>query len=108
MSGTAGRRVRRGSGTSAPDLRSGRDFAAWLGLTPWPHSTGGRRCSGATMRMGERSLRRLLIPGANDVVVKRPVHAAAAAGRSGQQGAAGRHRSEPAANGPDRVGTVEG
>ena len=46
----------------------GRDFAAWLGLTPRQHSTGGKQRLGATTKMGERSLRRLLIIGANSVV----------------------------------------
>ena len=49
-------------------FRRGRDFAAWLGLTPRQHSTGGKQRLGATTRMGERSLRRLLIIGANSVV----------------------------------------
>ena len=48
-----------------------RDFAAWLGLTPRQHSTGGKQRLGATTKMGERSLRRLLILGANSVVIKR-------------------------------------
>ena len=55
-------------------FRRGRDFAAWLGLTPRQHSTGGKQRLGATTRMGERSLRRLLILGANSVVIKRQVH----------------------------------
>jgi transposase len=57
-------------------FRRGRDFAAWLGLTPRQHSTGGKQRLGATTRMGERSLRRLLIIGANSVIIKRHVHAA--------------------------------
>lgn len=55
-------------------FRRGRDFAAWLGLTPRQHSTGGKQRLGPTTRMGERSLRRLLIIGANSVVIKRGVH----------------------------------
>ena len=55
-------------------FRQGRDFAAWLGLTPRQHSTGGKPRPGAATRMGERSLRRLLIIGANSVVIKRHVH----------------------------------
>jgi len=55
-------------------FQRGRDFAAWLGLTPRQHSTGGKQRLGATTRMGERSLRRLLIIGANSVVIKRHVH----------------------------------
>jgi transposase len=55
-------------------FRKARDFAAWLGLVPRQHSTGGKHRLGATTRMGERSLRRLLILGANSVVIKRNVH----------------------------------
>jgi transposase len=40
-------------------FRRGRDFAAWLGLTPRQHSTGGKQRLGATTRMGERPLRRV-------------------------------------------------
>lgn len=50
-------------------FRRGRDFAAWLGLVPRQHSTGGKQRLGATTKMGERSLRRLLIIGANSVVM---------------------------------------
>lgn len=64
-----------------PELfRKGRDFAAWLGLTPRQHSTGGKQRLGATTKMGERSLRRLMIIGANSVVIKRHVHASARPG----------------------------
>ena len=64
-----------------PDtFRKGRDFAAWLGLVPRQHSTGGKQRLGATTKMGERSLRRLLILGANSVIIKRHVHQAARPG----------------------------
>jgi transposase len=46
----------------------GRDFAAWVGLTPLQKSTGGKQKLGATSRMGERTIRRLLIIGASAVV----------------------------------------
>lgn len=61
-------------------FRKARDFAAWLGLVPRQHSTGGKQRLGATTRMGERSLRRLLIIGANSVIIKRHVHTAARPG----------------------------
>lgn len=61
-------------------FRKARDFAAWLGLTPRQHSTGGKQRLGATTKMGERSLRRLLIIGANSVIIKRHTHAAAQPG----------------------------
>jgi transposase len=52
---------------SAHTFKRGRDFAAWLGLTPLQHSTGGKERLGRTSRMGERTLRRLLIIGASAV-----------------------------------------
>lgn len=64
----------------AETFRRGRDFAAWLGLVPRQHSTGGKQRLGATTKMGERSLRRLLIIGANSVIIKRHVHPAAQPG----------------------------
>jgi transposase len=50
---------------SAETFKRGRDFAAWLGLTPLQHSSGGKERLGKTTKMGERSLRRLLIIGAS-------------------------------------------
>ena len=52
----------------ADTFKRGRDFAAWVGLTPLQHSTGGKQKLGATSKMGERTLRRLLIIGASAVV----------------------------------------
>ena len=53
----------------APEgFRAGRDFAAWLGLTPLQRSTGGKHKLGAISKMGERTIRRLLILGASAVV----------------------------------------
>jgi transposase len=51
----------------AHTFRRGRDFAAWLGLTPVQRSSGGKERLGRTSKMGERSLRRLLIIGASAV-----------------------------------------
>ena len=48
----------------------GRDFAAWLGLTPRQHSTGGKEKLGSISKMGERTLRRLLIIGSSAVVLQ--------------------------------------
>ena len=61
-------------------FRKARDFAAWLDLVPRQHSTGGKQRLGATTNMGERSLRRLLILGANSVIIKRHVHSSARPG----------------------------
>lgn len=52
----------------AQSFRSGRDFAAWLGLTPRQRSTGGKEKLGRITKAGERTLRRLLIIGAAAVV----------------------------------------
>jgi len=49
-------------------FRRGRDFAAWLGLVPRQHSTGGKPRLGRTSKMGQRDIRRLLIIGAMAVV----------------------------------------
>ena len=49
-------------------FRNGREFAAWLGVTPKEHSTGGRHRTGAITRMGQRDLRRLLVTGAVAVI----------------------------------------
>jgi transposase len=53
---------------AAEGFRAGRDFAAWLGLTPLQKSTGGRQKLGAVSKRGERTIRRLLIIGASAVV----------------------------------------
>jgi transposase len=46
-------------------FRSGREFAAWLGLVPRQHSTGGKARLGGISKRGNRYLRRLLINGAS-------------------------------------------
>ncbi|MBV9201530.1 MAG: IS110 family transposase [Alphaproteobacteria bacterium] len=52
---------------SAATFRRGRDFAAWVGLTPIQRSTGGKDRLGRITRMGDRTIRRLLIIGASAV-----------------------------------------
>ena len=47
---------------------SGRHFAAWLGLTPRAHSTGGKERLGRISKMGNPTLRTLLILGATTVL----------------------------------------
>lgn len=60
----------------AETFKRGRDFAAWVGLTPLQESSGGKEKLGATSRMGERTLRRLLIIGASAVVRHAAAHGA--------------------------------
>jgi transposase len=47
---------------------SGRHFAAWLGLTPKEHSTGGKRRIGGISKAGNERLRQLLVVGATAVI----------------------------------------
>lgn len=49
-------------------FRSGRQFAAWLGLTPRPHSSGGKERLGGITKQGDGYLRRLLVVGATAVM----------------------------------------
>ncbi len=53
---------------AAETFNKGRDFAAWMGLTPKQNSSGGKPRLGKTSKMGQRDLRRLLIIGATAVV----------------------------------------
>jgi transposase len=51
-------------------FRRGRDFAAWLGLVPMQHSTGGKaKLLGITKR-GNRYLRKLFVHGARAVLLR--------------------------------------
>lgn len=52
----------------ARNFRTGRDFAAWLGLVPRQHSTGGKERLGRITKMGQKDVRRLLIIGAMSVI----------------------------------------
>jgi len=57
--------------TFAPPMNQsqrGRDFAAWLGLVPRQHSSGGKQRLVKTSKMGRRDLRRLLVSGAMSVI----------------------------------------
>ncbi|HEY0121785.1 MAG TPA: IS110 family transposase [Rhizobium sp.] len=50
------------------NFESGRHFAAWLGLTPKEHSTGGKQRMGKTSKAGNERLRQLLVVGAMAVI----------------------------------------
>ena len=55
--------------TPAPELfRSGRQFAAWIGLTPKDHSTAGKVRLGGITRAGDEALRSVLVVGATSVI----------------------------------------
>ena len=49
-------------------FRSGRQFAAWLGLVPRQNSSGGKERLGGISKMGDRYLRSLLVIGATAIV----------------------------------------
>jgi transposase len=49
-------------------FKSGRHFAAWLGLAPRPHSSGGKERLGRMSKMGNPELRTLLVIGATSVL----------------------------------------
>ena len=49
-------------------FRTGRDFAAWLGLTPKDHSTAGKQRLGVITRAGDEALRGVLVVGATAVI----------------------------------------
>ena len=56
---------------SIPDpsvFASGRDFAAWLGLTPRQNSSGGKPSLGAITKQGNRYIRKLLVLGATSLL----------------------------------------
>jgi transposase len=49
-------------------FRSGREFAAWLGLTPRQNSSGGKERLGGITKMGDGYIRSLLVNGAMAVI----------------------------------------
>jgi transposase len=59
--------------TDPTQFRSGRQFAAWLGLTPLNKSSGGKERLGRISKMGDQYLRRLLVTGMTSLV-RRNVH----------------------------------
>jgi transposase len=68
---------------SVPDpsqFRSGREFAASLGLVPRQNSSGGKERLGRISKMGDRYLRKLLVVGATSVVRRSRTSDAPAAG----------------------------
>jgi transposase len=54
--------------TDPKAFHSGRDFAAWLGLTPKDHSTAGKTRLGVITRAGDEGLRSILVAGATAVI----------------------------------------
>jgi transposase len=101
---------------SVPDpsvFKSGRDFAAWLGLTPRENSSGGKQALGAITKKGNRYIRKQLVLGATsllNVVGKRQgafarldcCAAREEAGAAGYRGAGQQARPDPLGDDEDR------
>jgi transposase len=60
-------------------FRSGREFAAFLGLVPRQNSSGGKERLGRISKMGDRYLRKLLVVGATSVIRRARTGASGAA-----------------------------
>jgi len=61
--------------TPAPELfKSGRQFAAWIGLTPKDHSTAGKARPGVITRAGDETLRSVLVVGATAAIQQAQRH----------------------------------
>src|ERR1700683_1434954 len=56
--------------TDPHQFRSGRQFAAWLGLTPLQKSSGGKERLGRITKMGDKYLRKLLVVGMTALVCR--------------------------------------
>lgn len=54
--------------TDPAAFRSGRDFAAWVGLVPRQSSSGGKQRLGSISKQGDRYLRKLFVNGASAVL----------------------------------------
>ncbi|HTP84877.1 MAG TPA: IS110 family transposase [Alphaproteobacteria bacterium] len=55
----------------AAAFRSGREFAAWLGLVPRQNGTGGKVRLGGISKRGDRYIRRLLVGGAMTILMRK-------------------------------------
>lgn len=55
--------VEKAFGPDMAQFKCGRDFAAWLGLVPRQHSSGGKDRLGRISKAGQADIRRLLITG---------------------------------------------
>lgn len=65
-------------GPDMAQFKCGRDFAAWLGLVPRQHSSGGKDRLGRISKAGQADIRRLLVIGAMTRIMGRARHKVAA------------------------------
>ena len=59
---------------SGHQFNNGREFAAWLGLTPTNRSSGGKERLGRITKMGDQYLRQLLVVGMTSLVRQKKSH----------------------------------
>lgn len=52
------------------DFKCGRQFSAWVGLTPSQHSSGGKAKLGRITKAGDSYLRRMLVQGARSMLIR--------------------------------------
>ncbi|EGO93378.1 Transposase IS116/IS110/IS902 family protein, partial (plasmid) [Acidiphilium sp. PM] len=90
------------------NFETGRHFAAWLGLTPREHSTGGKHRMGKISKAGNERLRQLLVVGAMAVIrFAKPGSKSATAwlfAIAGAEAAQGRGDRSGQQDGPDHLG----
>ena len=91
-------------------FRSGREFAAWLGMTPRQNSSGGKERLGGVSKRGDKYIRCLLVSGA--VAVLRCAATSDEGGRmgardAGEKAAKGRGARARQPDRPDRLGGDE-
>ena len=86
----------------------GRHFAAWLGLTPREHSTGGKQRLGKISKAGNERLRQLLVVGAMAVIrlrqARQQVGNRLVVAIAGAQAAKARGGGSGQQDGPDHLG----
>ena len=94
--------------TDPHQFRSGRQFAAWLGLTPLQKSSGGKERLGRITKMGDKYLRKLLIVGMTSLVRRAKYNPGKIdprlAGSAGAETHEGRHRRDGEQNRAGHLG----
>jgi transposase len=91
--------------TEPGQFRSGREFAAWLGLVPRQNSTGGKTRLGGISKRGNQYLRRLLINGASANLLRSRAKGRSLGDRAAPQAAKPRRGGRTSEqDGADRLG----
>jgi transposase len=104
--GTLGASAITATVTDASAFRSGRDFAAWIGLVPRQDSTGEKPRLGPISKQGDRYLRRLLVVGGIAARQAEPADLSVADAAAGAATVQGRGRCACQQDGARRLGAV--